>query len=103
METFESRARRGARLLDRNARGWATGISRERLDLGSCQQCVLAQLFGDYTSGLNTLRIMVICGDDIRFGFATDEPNGDEYPQLTTAWRREITKRLPVAVVDVVV
>lgn len=53
--------RRGARLLDRHRPGWWRRVrtTRLRMDLGFLDRngcgCVLAQVYGSYSDGLNTL------------------------------------------------
>lgn len=45
---FEEEIREGSAWLDIEKPGWAMEIDVASLDLNSCSQCVLGQLFGDY-------------------------------------------------------
>ena len=87
-------AQRGALFLDERCPNWFSKIDIKTLDLGSCEQCVLGQLFGSYADGLAMLYSDSGVRDDAEFGFATDEIDGDEYPRLSTAWKLEIKYRL---------
>jgi len=42
------RVKKGMEFLDINVPGWRSQISIERLDMGSCEDCILGQLFGHY-------------------------------------------------------
>ena len=89
------RAKAGATLLDIVRPGWADQVSPERLDLSDCQACVLGQLYGNYTEGVEKLFAMAENGTRYtvadRAGF--DVVPGTTYSTLTKAWRREIEKR----------
>ena len=52
---YSDRVREGAALLDERRPGWRGAIDVERLDLGSCFNCVLGQLYGQFGYGMLTL------------------------------------------------
>jgi hypothetical protein len=53
------RVERGAALLDRVEPGWAARINCDRLAMESCNQCILGQLHGRFSTGfLLVLRTM---------------------------------------------
>jgi len=113
METI--RARAGAALLDLIRPDWATEINVLRLDLSDCEACILGQLYGKYYTGAEKLFAVAKTGKDscgfptdrawtdsgieataTRAGFISDSKVRDfDYNKLTTAWRREIQRRLP--------
>ena len=87
------RALRGVDFLDIEMPGWINHIDVDSLDLFDCDNCVLGQLFGEYTKGIKILEIgnddavhcgfescHVICGGG---GFM-------DYAELTTAWKNII-------------
>ena len=51
---IEERVARGARLLDQVRPGWRTEICIGTLDIGSCTECVLGQLYGTYDDGVES-------------------------------------------------
>lgn len=55
--TISHRARvsRAAKFLDENSPGWAYKIRLRELDIESCENCILGQLFGDYDEGMDKL------------------------------------------------
>lgn len=90
---------RGAAVLDDKIPGWESKINTDELYLGSCEACVLGQLFGDYATGTTEFGFEV--DDDggvshaavewaTEHGFETD---GWGYEPLTVAWRELISER----------
>ena len=53
MDKFADRVAAGARLLDEYSERWWEDVDLDRLDLSSCTQCVMGQLFGEYGDGLD--------------------------------------------------
>ena len=54
-EELRARVVAGAALLDESVPGWESKIDTSTLRLQSHTNCVLGQIFGDYTTGLTTL------------------------------------------------
>jgi len=87
--TALAKAKRGAAFLDEQLRrGWRRKIRRRELDMGSgiysrgeCG-CVLAQLYDDYTVGLEELGINAV--EEKRLGF--NSSCRARYSELTEAW-----------------
>jgi len=99
METV--RAKIGATFLDVAQPGWAERINLRRLDLNSCESCVLGQLFGDFANGAEKVFAMrgsarFAAARECGLDGAHDGPT-DQYTALTAAWKREIAKRLRAA------
>lgn len=111
-----ARAKAGAILLDLLQPGWAERINVQRLRLEDCQACVLGQLYGGYSAGLEKVFAMRVRpreqAPDLSFnawcnerdaagadgGFCIPVGSGREqydrlYGNLTKAWVREIEKR----------
>ncbi len=92
-DTIAARVARGAALLDEKRPGWDARIDLAVLDLESCRQCVVGQLFGPeyghdpFGWGLAVLGIPVEAG---RHGFDTF---GEDFADLTAEWRRVVTAR----------
>lgn len=82
------RVEAGAAFLDERHPGWVDDIDTEKLDLIDCRVCVLGQLFGSFSRGLDTLDL----GDRSarRFGFDTFL---ESYHDLTDAWLESIMER----------
>lgn len=88
------RVRRGALLLDSERPGWAEAIDIEILDLEDVENCILGQVFGDYSLGSQALGFVdgyerQGCG----FTIISDEQWGD-YPRLTRAWLVAVHERV---------
>ncbi len=121
---FETvRAKIGATLLDLLKPGWAEEINVETLKLDSCESCILGQLFGGYARGAEKVFAMRVTNptpDGQSFyihrnpqvttaceeaGFVVPDSIGVQltksYKNLTAAWKREISKRVKVATVNV--
>ena len=86
----------GAGILDRIKSGWETQIKPRRLNIASAPHCILGQLYGGYSNGLETLRRAGVLEPASSLGFAygatlVDAITSDE---LTAAWRRLIRARL---------
>ena len=50
-----SAVKRGVKALDKGRPGWEKEIDLTRLDLSEPNVCMLGQLYGNYTRGLNAL------------------------------------------------
>ena len=87
--TIAERVARGAALLDEKRPGWANRIIQEDLDMTSCHDCILGQVYGDYEIGWHSLDLQ----SGSEFGF--DLPGGwyCQMPALADAWRAEIRRR----------
>lgn len=81
--------RKGAALLDVMEPGWfrPSKVALSRLAMGSCEVCVLGQLYGDYMDGLNHLGIPEGEGYTAggRFGFDLDDGVG-ELTRANISW-----------------
>lgn len=115
MSTVIGRVRAGATFMDVNCVGWPEKIDADRLDLGSCDDCVFGQAFDrNYENvclnlGL-TLEQRVALGftsgallDHTHATYMALSPKAKavirdqvsaEYRQLTAAWLTEIADRL---------
>jgi len=95
MSILAERVDEGAALLDEKLPGWAERINLAQLDLASCYQCVLGQLFAfeydaedgsPYGAGVRALDIPDISPS--WYGF-----DGADANALNAEWRRVITER----------
>lgn len=73
----------GVAVLDEHVMDWRDKVDAAGLDMGDPCRCVLGQVFGDFYIGIETLGVGY--GNPDRLGF-----DGDDYPALTEAWRREL-------------
>lgn len=73
----------GVAVLDEHVIGWRDKVDADGLDMGDPCCCVLGQVFGDFYTGIETLDVGY--GNAERLGF-----DGDDYPALGEAWRREL-------------
>lgn len=86
MSDFKSVVANGMSFLDAEKPGWRSELNLSRLNVASCDVCVLGQLFGDYDDGLTELGIDNT--EAKRYGFNTD---GD-MSALTAAWKEALGK-----------
>ncbi|UVD39747.1 hypothetical protein SEA_ROSEPHARIE_84 [Streptomyces phage RosePharie] len=87
MTDYTTQVQSGIKLLDGyfgSRAAWTKDIDLDTLDLGSCGVCVLGQLFGDYSEGLDTLNI----GGGYSYGFDTS----GSFRELTQAWKDALGK-----------
>lgn len=105
-DTIEIRVARGAALLDA-ARPWwwqesapdpYAPIELDRLDLGSCENCIIAQVTGEcYEDGV----LLLVDGGHhaaIEHGFTQSDDAEETFADLTAEWRRVILARREAAV-----
>ena len=82
----------GAELLDEKKPDWYTRVDLDTLDIGLASECVLGQVFGYYTHGLNALDIT---GDDSLYGFSRHVGHpSSAWDELNECWAKEIVHRL---------
>lgn len=104
-ELLRRRIRRGARFLDQQVPNWWQRIHLSLLDLGTCQQCILGQLFGKFDKGLEALAFPLRdMRRGARFGFNGEgyrhpisRAVGYDWPTyviLTDLWREEVERRV---------
>lgn len=87
MTDYTSKVQSGIDLLNAHFGGssWKKDIDLDTLDLGSCGVCVLGQLFGDYSEGLDELGI----GGGYAYGF---DVSSGSFRDLTQAWKDALGK-----------
>lgn len=108
-------AGKGAKWLDRHVPDWADRISLKELNLMATDSCVLGQVLGDFTEGLNRLQAEGIikvkwtfqfcswsCSTSgsrwtYRYGFNLPERYDYHlsWERLTSAWKDEVHARRP--------
>lgn len=86
--TTETWVAAGVVLLDRRRPGWDALVDLAVLDLACGDLCVLGQVFGSYSYGLDALDVDA----PAEYGFNA-WGNGNEYGQLTQEWRDAINRR----------
>lgn len=98
----------GARLLDLKRPGWARIIDLDRLDISSCWNCILGQVYGAFGTG--EVRLGLGYGDDdiglpMQYGFESvsilQANQQEDYRRLRALWREEILRRTPGRVAEV--
>jgi hypothetical protein len=105
--TVQERVATGAKALDVIEPGWEAKINLVTLNLNSPDHCVLGQLYGNYYAAPEALRSFA----RRRLGFwavsddGTEEAwengkIGEEYRELTAAWRNLILARRGEAIND---
>src|SRR5688572_15387979 len=92
---YKEQIQNGIKLLNEKVPNWRNVINLEELDLYSCTNCVLGQVYGGYRSGLHELNLSkkssehygfrVSDVDNIDHSYATD------YEQLTQEWLKELS------------
>lgn len=115
MPTVEERVASGAYMLDVHAPGWRDKIDLDRLNVRSCDDCILGQVFGEYTTGLIELGVWPT-GEDVprpphmihqsMLGFAIDADSADAdlrdaYPMYCSGLENRAFDRLREAWIQV--
>lgn len=103
---FQEQVALGMKELDRQWPGWESVVDLDRLSLESDCRCVLGQMFGDYSNGIDELGGPVPWNGMINLKWAADrgfhigtlmasnhEPKNPEWRTLTDAWRQAIRER----------
>lgn len=91
MESAREAVKAGAAKLDDYVFGggvhitpdWRKKIDLDALDMGSCDSCVLGQLFGDYGTGVDVLNLPYGKGSEL--GFDSNQPDFN-YEEVQAAW-----------------
>ena len=88
MTDYTSKVKSGIQLLNAHFgnENWKKDIDLDTLDLGSCGVCVLGQLFGDYSDGLDEL------GIDGGRAYGFDVTSTGNFRELTQAWKDALGK-----------
>lgn len=92
MTDYAAKVAAGIKFLDSKAASglvsanWRDKVKLDSLDLGSCDVCVLGQLFGSYSDGQYELGLDTY--DSKSYGFNTDYSFGE----LTQAWKDALGK-----------
>jgi hypothetical protein len=79
---------RGMQFLDARISNWTDAIDIDNLRLSSCTNCILGQLFKDFSVGVEHLHIPFNPGS---LGF--NIVSGTTYADLTKTWKEAIKKR----------
>jgi hypothetical protein len=96
-QQYAERVRRGAELLDRWQPGWERKISIDRLAMYDCDRCIVAQIYGDFYSGMGQMELLGMSKDAEKYGFNLPGRMCSErvlWDALADAWRDEIRARL---------
>lgn len=80
----------GMDLLDEKVPGWRDRIDLKNLNMGSCESCILGQLFNDFGLGLKKLDIDLY--DTTIFELAFEKSSGESYTQLTKNWKQALSE-----------
>lgn len=106
LEFLKQAASKGAKKLDEVRPGWEAEVDQERLDIGSCHDCVLGQLYGgDDIGTAKVFRVygyqiqvengFYLCDDGHRFpSFSEPELRRPLWLALGEFWKNEINARL---------
>ncbi|MEV4575901.1 hypothetical protein AB0K16_21915 [Nonomuraea jabiensis] len=98
MPNFSERVAAGAALLDKKTPGWYQDIDLGILDLYSTDDCILGQVFGDYSGGAAFLGLDIpgqyAHGFDVPHSDAGEIANLEQWVALTACWKAEIRQRV---------
>lgn len=90
--TYDIQIDRGCALLDRELPEWRSLVDQDKFDMKKNDSCILAQLFGDYMTGLDKLGVPRYTTDDVDCGFDIPKHkiSNSEYDYLTDEWKRRL-------------
>lgn len=91
MRKYQARVEKGIELLDGINPGWRNGVNLNLLDMGSCEFCILGQVYGGYTEGIAAL-LLLWAADDFLYGFDAAPVAGarPRYGGLLQEWLRQL-------------
>lgn len=93
MTSLDHAVQRGAEFLDEHRPGWVDEIDVQCLDIGNPFNCIVGQLEGGWSDGLESLGLTE--EDSVRLGF--DAPDGPwmayDLDELTELWVNLINDR----------
>lgn len=92
MQKLQERVERGVELLDERYPGWLDEVWVDGLDMNSCSDCVLGQLYDcSFINGLRTLEINPGYAWCYGFDLADEERQDDVlWSALETVWKYAI-------------
>lgn len=101
MASAKQRVQKGARMLDKYRPGWAIEINISDFNITSPTECIIGQLFGDFSNGVHALRALGASVDIRKLGFMIQTSsiwNGfcdidTDYINLQKEWVAEINAR----------
>src|SRR5882762_2911653 len=88
---FEEQIKSGVQVLNKKRPGWAQRIEIESLNIISPAYCIIGQVYGSYSDGLEVLRIHHM--DAENYGFALNKSPyeyHEEWETLTQEWKETI-------------
>ena len=90
---FRERVRNGIKFLNsKYGRVWRKKVDLDSLDLRISCNCVLGQLEGSYTAGVNKWNLSTPGAEGFGFGFFLEDASYEQWNRLTDTWKREITR-----------
>lgn len=92
MVSIQDKVRAGMEFLDEKKPGWESRIDIERLNLANPMQCVLGQLYGEYTVGIVELDLIGVVDRDL-LGFTIYPSPSVGWSGLTCEWKESIVAR----------
>jgi hypothetical protein len=93
----------GVRLLDAKEPHWSTRINLGALDMEQCDRCILGQVYGDYTEGVEKVFLIPVSPQDpvpdIVYDYGFNAPlvqrtYKEEVAFLAECWKAVIEKRM---------
>ncbi len=87
---IRERVSRGVKLLNRVKPGWFRKVRPRKLNMADCWECILGQLFGEYTTGQSELFKWWDTVKSIKHGFS-DHTQVYGPKDLKEAWLEVIT------------
>lgn len=90
-QALHDRVQEGKKLLDELEPDWRFLIDEDLLDMADCELCILGQLYGSFTDGVNHLGIVAghLYGFDIPPMLPRDTANAS-YELLQQLWEAEL-------------
>ena len=94
-EMLAKRVAQGAALLDQEKPNWFEEINLGKLEMGSCKDCILGQLYSNYDEGADVLfgQWSVEKNNSHGFTIFPDVSSPVLWRELRECWVREIKKR----------
>ncbi|SRR5258708_1979855 len=89
-ESIKNRVKAGAAFLSVIRPGWVKDIDLKKLDLSNANTCMIGELYGEYSPGIEKIGLDEYGDVPEQMGFYAQSTR--EYKVLTKAWKNFINK-----------
>ena len=92
IDEMKAAIKRGIKFLDEKVPNWRRAITPDELDLGSCELCILGQIYGDFDNGRLGLSLGLSKAEEYGLYYESLNPGEIDryYSHLTKLWKEAL-------------